>query len=384
MSVVNKMLQDLETRKTRAGQGADYIPQEKQGLKPWMLLASVCVISTAILLSQYDWKTPSNGDATEARVSASSPSAPDSSLPLASTPASAPASSAPASSVAGASMASHAQELPPADAVDAVKAETTRTEQSKTSLANTSQSSTSTPNIIASNTIAPSNKSPQNAASENSKANSLAKQDEASAKSSFSVAPSNGSQGRISSLREQARIALNNNDAPSAIQSLTNLIESYPEDVRARKQLASLLFSSARYEQARQLLQAGLRVTPADNAMRIMLARVAFKTGDFEDAHAALAGHPYPALANIELISFRAALAERLSQYEFAYQDYKLLVSREPNNAKWWLGLGVSQDKLNRGEQALASYQRVKGLNQLPAQVGEFVEQRIAILARQS
>ncbi|WP_371193515.1 tetratricopeptide repeat protein [Glaciecola sp. SC05] len=368
MSVVNKMLQDLETRKKRSGLTADYVPNEPALFKPWMLGVSVAVIALAIILSQVNWQSESQ-------------------------------------------LSMYSQQLPPAAfhsqkplLVASTEAESEVNEQEIAVQADESEAPLEVTNIRAENTemvaaIEPSPAlieavdSPDSAKASERKTpleraeivvqKAKVEQTEAPV-AEFSVAPSNGAKVGISSLREQARIALNDDDIKGALSALETLIFEYPEDIRARKQLASLLFSHHGVERAYQILKDGLVLTPADNAMRVMLARVAFKTGNYQDAHNALAEHPFPNLADVELISFRAALAERLSQYENAYEDYKLLVAREPRNAKWWLGLGVSQDKLKLVQPALESYRQAKDLKQLPTQVDTFVDQRIAALARQS
>jgi len=165
---------------------------------------------------------------------------------------------------------------------------------------------------------------------------------------------------------------------------LRAILVNYPEDLRAPKQLASILFSQQRFGEAAQVLEVALQRLPSDSSLRMMLSRIAFKTGDIQLAYETLAAHPFERLADIELLSFRAALAERLKHYEHANQDYVLLVGREPRNARWWLGLGVSQDKLAQTGAAIKSYQQAKDLNQLPSQVREFLQERIDILARQS
>jgi MSHA biogenesis protein MshN len=200
----------------------------------------------------------------------------------------------------------------------------------------------------------------------------------------FSMAPSNGGKAQLSLLRERARIALADDDKVAAVEALQAIVTDYPEDTRAPKQLASLLFSQQRFREAQAILENALSRLPADNAMRIMLSRIAYKTGNIQGAYDTLAAHPFPKLAEVELLSFRASLAERLKQYELASDDYRLLLAKEPQNAKWWLGLGVSQDKLSRVSEAIESYQQAQELNQLPAQVSGFLKERITILARQS
>jgi MSHA biogenesis protein MshN len=200
----------------------------------------------------------------------------------------------------------------------------------------------------------------------------------------FSMAPSNGNKPQLSLLREQARIALSRDDELAAIKALQVIRAEYPEDKRAPKQLASLLFKRQSFSDAVTVLDGALKNTPADSTLRVMRARISFQTGDVVNAYTVLAEHPFPKMADIELLSFRAALAERLERYENAGDDYRLLLAKEPQNAKWWLGLGLSQDKLSQVADAISSYKQARSLNQLPSQVSGFLQERIDILARQS
>ncbi len=374
MSVVNKMLQDLESRKKQSAVSADYVPKAKAKPKPLKPILFGMGAIVLLVSAQQMWSNQNQvGEPQEMRSTQASESVPllnDSGLESDFMQAElAPHTEAEHASVNIALAQSTALDTAGSDD----NADTTKKiKQAKPLAAESAEVRDEVQSTILSShdTSAP--------------ALAVIEQDDPSEVAQFSVAPSNGAKAGISLLREQARLALDENNIAGAINALEVLIEQYPEDLRARKQLASILFSHNRVEQAQRVLNEGLAINPADNALRIMLARVAFKIGDYQEAHKALSEHPYPELADIELLSFRAALAERLSQYLDANHDYKLLVAREPQNAKWWLGLGVSQDKLKRPEQAIASYQQAKGLKQLPSQVDEFVEQRIAVLERQS
>jgi len=200
--------------------------------------------------------------------------------------------------------------------------------------------------------------------------------------STLNIQASDGAKGRLSQLRAQAHHASEKGDEQAVIATLHEIIDLAPEDLRTRKQLAAMLFSKQQLQAALQVLQQALIQAPADSSSRLMMARIYYKTNKHNTALDILKAHPHYSLANDELLSFRAALAESLEEYEIAQHDYQLLVDRNPSEAKWWLGLGVSQDKQMLGPQAIASYEQAKSLNQLPQQVDSFVEQRIRLLAR--
>ena len=200
----------------------------------------------------------------------------------------------------------------------------------------------------------------------------------------FAVTASDGAKSSLSSLRAKAFIASQENDEASVVKILHEILSIAPQEIKIRKQLAALLFSKSQLADAKDVLTIGIEQAPTDSSMRLMLSRIFYRLGDLEEAFTVLAEHPYSGLANDELVSFRAALAEKTGNYGIAQEDYMLLVQRNPNDAKWWLGLGVSQDKQKLSEQAISSYQQAQSLNQLPQQVDIFVAQRIQLLARRS
>lgn len=372
MSVVNKMLQDLETRKRQAKPSADYVPKATSNLKSRRLGVSLSLIAAVIALGFGAW-TISFQQGTEVLASSSTPQVFPDKTPVVKISEHGALNLAPNQSGLNKEVQNNVvlrDEQPSVQVLsDAIAVKQSPETVSITLSEAPKNHATSEPESDVIERPASQNDIPLESQAEIAH---------------FSVAPSNGGKASISSLREQARIALNENNIAQASLALEKIIAEYPNDVRTRKQLASLLFSHNSIERAQQILTQGLAISPGDNSMRIMMARLAFKTGDYKSAHATLAQHPYPELADVELVSFRAALAERLSQYIDAHKDYKILITREPQNAKWWLGLGVSQDKLKRPQQALASYQYAKDLKQLPSQVNDFVKQRIAVLERES
>lgn len=200
----------------------------------------------------------------------------------------------------------------------------------------------------------------------------------------FTVVPSDGAKSQLSGLRAKAYMASQENDDQTVVRLLHEILLIAPQEMRTRKQLAALLFSKNELSEAKDVLSQGILQSPEDSSLRLMLSRIFYRLGDLSQAFTVLAEHPNGILANDELISFRAALAEKTGNYGIAQQDYLLLVQRNPNEAKWWLGLGVSQDKQKLSAKAIGSYQQAQSLNQLSQQVDTFVAQRIQFLARRS
>lgn len=200
----------------------------------------------------------------------------------------------------------------------------------------------------------------------------------------FTVSASNKEKTTIAQLKAQAKLAANNNDNEKLINILTQLLNLSPSENKARKQLAAIHFASTRNKLAENLLKDGLTLQPHDSSMRLMLARIYFKENNHQSAFLILNAHPVDQPAADDLLSFRAALAEKMGNYQLAESDYLTLVQRNPLEAKWWLGLGVSHDKQSMGEQAIAAYQQAYSLNQLSEKINDFMQKRIVLLEGRS
>ena len=181
-------------------------------------------------------------------------------------------------------------------------------------------------------------------------------------------------------LEQRIRLSLKNGDTATAIKDLNSLIALEARNASARKRLASLEFAQGNPTRAAFLLDQGIKLSPNDSSMRLMQARLLFRENRNTQALTLLIDHPKNMIADDELLSFRAALAEKQKDYVTSLQDYAVLLQRQPNNARWMLGLAISQDKQKMYKEAVVTYKKVKSSNQLSAQVVSFVDGRLAAL----
>ena len=154
-----------------------------------------------------------------------------------------------------------------------------------------------------------------------------------------------------------------------------------PHDQGAREQLAGLLYGEGRLTEASQVLEEGLRLDPAQADLRLLLARVAISGGDRQKALDWLTGYQPDLAANLDYYATWAGLAQELGQPAQASELYVKLLRQQPDQGRWWLGLGVAEDGQGHRQRALDAY----GNAQLHGNLGEastrWLEQRIAELA---
>jgi MSHA biogenesis protein MshN len=197
----------------------------------------------------------------------------------------------------------------------------------------------------------------------------------------FNVSTSNKSASPHRMFEQRIQLSLKNGDTAAAMKDLNSLIALEPRNASARKRLASLEFAQGNPKRAAFLLDQGIKLSPVDSSMRLMQARLLFREDRNVQALSLLIEHPKSVIADNELLSFRAALAEKQKDYATSLQDYAVLLQRQPGNARWMLGLAISQDKQKMHREAVITYKKVKSSNQLSTQVVSFVDGRLAALA---
>lgn len=367
MSVVNKMLQDLEARQSASETvSADYQPPKRNVAKfAWIVLLLLTVV--LIVLGGYYWSLldsdTSNQVANKPTVNALLEDEVADAAQAEKTTADAladdstrqkmvwiePDTLAPASAVAE---TTHTQNV-------SSERQAPQTQNSNTTSSDTTKSDRTEPETV-------------NVASvkQTSSGNS------AQPKAVFSK-QTNQSRYAEAGLKQTINQALRDGKTLIAISGLQKLLSTDPNNVRIRKKLASLLFAENRLQEAQALLTEGVTSQPEQHDFRLMLARL-FAQQDNPAKALSLLLEVSPSLVlHSDYYAYRGALAQQMEDYAQAQQDYQKLVNAEPQQAKWWLGLGIAQDSSGEKTQALVSYQKADNEQQLTPQVITFVRQRL-------
>ena len=154
-----------------------------------------------------------------------------------------------------------------------------------------------------------------------------------------------------------------------------------PHNQGAREQLAALLYGEGRLTEAGQVLEEGLSLAPQQADFRLLLARVAIGAGDRPKALGWLSGLQPEIANNLDYYATWAGLAQELGQNAEAADLYVRLLRQQPDQGRWWLGLGVAEDGQGHGQRALDAYRNAQLHGNLGEASARWLEQRIAQLA---
>ena len=383
MSVVNKMLQDLEARQAKPDAvSADYLTPPKSSNRVWYVLLVLLVITAVaayLWFMQPQW-TQSSLDSLKQ-------------LDLNTQQSQANTQSKPPSTESSLSAERKLRDEATTGEVDVVLA--SKIEKTLVHEENASESSTTSTDtpFEASKTLSATESKALNVVqissaqgstelsnneTLNKSASVVENEDKKTAqpKARFSISDST-EEDKAAGAKQSVISALGKGDNELAIKRLEELLLAQPDNIEASKKLAALLFAQKRNNEAKYVLQQGINNHPLRSDLRLMLARLYMQEND-NDAAIRLLNEVQPNAVNqSEFLAYRAALLQQNGHYEQAKGDYLQLIAADTVNAKWWLGLAITQDRLGQSTEALVAYRTAYNKAQLSPSVVKFVEQRM-------
>ncbi|MGO2322435.1 tetratricopeptide repeat protein [Vibrio casei] len=177
---------------------------------------------------------------------------------------------------------------------------------------------------------------------------------------------------------DRASKALEINDFEAASTEYQDALRYVPTDEVTRRKLAALYYGNRQVRKSAELLESGIKLNKNSNDLRMSLATILIKE---EQPEAALSALSYiPDNVSEKYLAMRAALSQQLKNNDWALQSYQMLTKRDPENARWWLGLGIQQERAAQSNEALESYNKALTMVGLSSQSQSFVRDRVALL----
>lgn len=200
--------------------------------------------------------------------------------------------------------------------------------------------------------------------------------------SSLKVSKSNMSPADQKAMyRSQALNYLGKGDSRKAVEAYKNVLAVDPRDTEAREKLAGLYYGQDNHAEAIRVLDRGIALTPTHYDYRLFLSRIYKAHGDNAKALKVLEKANPPVAGNIDYYATMASIARESGDYVAASKAYTALASTNTSDGKWYLGLGISEEKQGRHRQALEAYRKASTLY-LSQSSRKFVEGRIKFLEK--
>lgn len=150
----------------------------------------------------------------------------------------------------------------------------------------------------------------------------------------------------------------------------------------ARELLAGLMLQQGHWHEAQKLLEQGIGAVPAHYPFAQLLARVHVEHGADHKALAVMEGSRRAGAENPEYVAFLAALYQRAGKHAEAVKTYSEAVALNPQEGRWWLGMGISLEAVQDRDAAGAAYQRAINSGVLDDKLLQYARQRLAIVKK--
>ena len=175
----------------------------------------------------------------------------------------------------------------------------------------------------------------------------------------------------------KAIVALNQGRSDEAVDGLRKALRDDAMHVGARQLLVRLLLEAKRNDDAAQVLQDGLQGQPAQLGWAMTLARLQVDRGDLAGAWQTLdfslpaAGH------SADYQGFAAHVLQRLGRPREAVVHYLNAARLAPGDGRWWLGLGLALEAEGQTGEAREAFLRAKQSGNLSSALSALVEQKL-------
>lgn len=169
-----------------------------------------------------------------------------------------------------------------------------------------------------------------------------------------------------------------------AQESLAESIRIAPDYTPSRQALAGILVEQKQYAQAEQLLRDGLARGGNQPEFVMAMARIQVERGDSHGALETLQKNQQSASEHAGYQAFMAALLQRQGQHKLAIEHYLTALRLSPASASSLVGLGISLQAENHLTEAQEAFSRAKTSGGLTPELQNFVDQRLKQLQSQS
>lgn len=175
---------------------------------------------------------------------------------------------------------------------------------------------------------------------------------------------------RAALLLERGRVA----DAEDALRSA---LEADPSHRPARQTLIALHIEQGRIEDARRHLQEGLVLHPGYAPFSVALARIYVDRGEHLPALDVLDSARSGGQDSADYHAMRGAVLLRIGRHAEAAEAYRAALNVGAQTGASWIGLGVSLDAAGRGAEAAEAFRRGIASGALTDDLRAYAEQRI-------
>jgi MSHA biogenesis protein MshN len=166
----------------------------------------------------------------------------------------------------------------------------------------------------------------------------------------------------------------------TAMADLDRAVEIDPRNDAARQTYISLLLENKRTDDAIRQLRLALGIDPRQPGLAMVLARLQLEKGG-PALQTLMNTLPY-AGNSADYQGFVAGVLQREQRHAEAAQHYREALKLSPQSGVWWMGLGISLQAEQHLPEAREAYARARAASGLTPELQAFVDRKLEQLSR--
>ena len=178
----------------------------------------------------------------------------------------------------------------------------------------------------------------------------------------------------------RALVALQEGRISEALADLERSLDINPRNDAARQTFISLLLENKRTDDAIRQLRLALGIDPRQPGLAMVLARLQLERNG-PALETLLRTLPY-AENSADYQALLAGVLQRQQRHAEAIEHYDTALKLAPQNAVWWMGLAISLQAEHHNPEARAAFTRARALPGLSAELQAFIDRKLELLAR--
>lgn len=185
---------------------------------------------------------------------------------------------------------------------------------------------------------------------------------------------------QVDALSQQAVAAAQAGQLQRALQLWQQVQQLQPEVATAYLAQARLWLQLGQPAQAEQVLQLGLQHGIVNAQMQFLLAQQAASKAEWHQVERLLSAQ-FELPQHTEYYGLKATALQQLGQQQAALYWYQQLLQVQPQQARWWLGAALAFDELQQWDAAKQHYrQALQWGDNLSSASRQFIQQRLAAI----
>ena len=178
----------------------------------------------------------------------------------------------------------------------------------------------------------------------------------------------------------RALASLQDGRVSTAMADLDRALEIDPRNEAARQTYVTLLLENRRADDAIRQLRLALGIDPRQPGLAMVLARLQLERGG-PALQTLLTTLPHAA-ANADYQAFLAGVLQRQQRHAEAAQYYQAALKLAPLNGVWWMGLGISLQAEQQKDAAREAFSRARSADGITPELLAFINRRLEQLGR--